>query len=142
MTPRARSGLAVLAGLAFVVQLCLPWVRSGSGSRFVGYELAIHLRAIDSPQSAGAAGAGILLVGALGGLVVASALWSWKWTGVARLILGSFVVLVMCVLAVGSFPLARWAWAPAVVLLGAVALFVSGLGGAPEAARSGEGAER
>ncbi len=119
----ATSGALVLA------TGWLRWISGGAGSTLNGFELADSLRhGALVPEGGQWAAAGLYLLVALGGLLLASSGFHGPLIAAIRLAVGLLVsALLGLVTAAGWFPLSRWSFGPMLVLFACViAVAVSG----------------
>lgn len=118
----AAGGLAVLATAR------LRWIAEGAGSTFNGQELAGTLRnGALVPDFGSWVAAGIYILVALGGLLLASSGFSGRLVASARLAAAVTVGAAFVLAAIrGWFPLSRWAAGPTLIVGAcAVAIVVS-----------------
>ncbi len=118
----AEVVVLALAGLAVLATARLRWISEGIGSTLNGQQLADSLRnGALVPDGGVWVAAGMYLLVALGGLLLASSGFAGRVVAATRLAAGLAIALAMVFAAVaGWFPLSRWAFGPIVVVLACV----------------------
>ena len=118
-----------MAGVAVLATARLRWISEGAGSTLDGIELADTLRNGALVPDAGRwIAAGMYLLVALGGLLLASSGFAGRVVAAVRLSGGLLVAAPFVVAAAaGWFPAGRWSYGPTVIVAAAtVAVVVSG----------------
>ncbi len=122
---RAESILLGAAGIAVLATARLRWVSEGPGSTLHGQDLAASLRnGVLVPDWGAHLAAGMYLLVALGGLLIASSGFRGRAVVIVRLFVGILVAVPFAVgVAAGWYPPSRWSFGPTLVV-GACAVAV------------------
>lgn len=119
-----------VAGVAVLLTARLRWISEGVGSTLDGFELAHSLRnGALVPDAGGWVAAGLYLLVALGGLLLASSGFDGRLVAALRLTTSLIVAISLAIAALaGWFPMARWSFGPTLVLVACVIAVVVSCG--------------